>query len=273
MMKTARRWTCSLLGFCLWGLIGSLSIVESAAAQATEAGSDSIQFTYDLLLAGGHVIDPAHNVDGVFDVAIVDSVIVAVAEHTDPTLAERVIDVQGLYVTPGLIDLHAHVFWDAGSGYSRWGGRCWSYSDSYGGVRPDDHAFRSGVTTVVDAGSSGWRTFPVFHDRVIADSEVRVLAFLNIVGAGMDGSPAEQDLNDMDARLTAMMAQRFEDVIVGVKLAHFRGPNWEPTRRAMEAGEEAQIPVMIDFGGSDPRLQSVEVCGPRRSAPICTWPA
>jgi len=58
-MKTARRWTCSLLGFCLWGLIGSLSIVESAAAHATEAGSDSIQFTYDLLLAGGYVIDPA----------------------------------------------------------------------------------------------------------------------------------------------------------------------------------------------------------------------
>jgi len=248
MMKTARRWTCSLLGFCLWGLIGSLSIVESAAAQATEAGSDSIQFTYDLLLAGGYVIDPAHDVDGVFDV-------------------------QGLYVTPGLIDLYAHVFWGTGFGYSRWGGRCWSYSDSYGGVRPDDHAFRSGVTTVVDAGSSGRRTFPVFHDRVIADFEVRVLAFLNIVGAGMDGSPAEQDLNDMDARLTAMMAQRFEDVIVGVKLAHFRGPNWEPTRRAMAAGEEAQIPVMIDFGGSDPRLQSVEVCGPRRSAPICTWPA
>ena len=120
-------------------------------------------------------------------------------------------------------------------------------------MRPDDHAPRAGVTTVVDAGSSGWRNFPTFYDRVIKGSRTRVLAFLNIVGGGMNGGPAEQDLTDMDGRLTGQMAGRF-DAIVGVKLAHFTGPDWEPTRRAVAAGEAAQVPVMVDFGGSSPPL-------------------
>lgn len=224
-----------------------------SVSDAQEAAADSVAYEWDLLLRGGHVIDARSGVDGILDIAIADSQIVAIGEGLDVGRAESSVDLAGLYVTPGLIDLHAHVFWGTGDGYAKWNDIWWSYSDSHGGVRPDDHAPRAGVTTVVDAGSSGWRNFPTFHDRAIKTSETRVLAFLNIVGAGMNGSPAEQDLTDMDGRLTGMMANRF-DAIVGIKLAHFNGPDWEPTRQAVAAGDLAEVPVMVDFGGSTPPL-------------------
>jgi len=222
---------------------------------AQEAAADSVEYEWDMLLRGGHVIDARSGVDGILDIAIADSQIVAMGAGLDASRAELSVDLAGLYVTPGLIDLHAHVFWGTGDGYgySKWKDIWWSHSDSHAGVRPDDHAPRAGVTTVVDAGSSGWRNFSMFHDRAIKKSETRVLAFLNIVGAGMNGSPAEQDLTDMDGRLTGMMAKRF-GAIVGIKLAHFDGPDWEPTRQAVAAGELAEVPVMVDFGGSTPPL-------------------
>jgi dihydroorotase len=144
-----------------------------------------------------------------------------------------------LYVTPGLIDIHVHVY--AGTGQR----------NSYAGdnsVYPDSFTLRSGVTTVVDAGSSGWRDFPDFKDKVIDRSITRVLALLNIVGHGMRGTAVEDNLEDMDPKATAAQAKKYKDTVVGIKTAHYRGPEWTPVDRAIEAATLAGLPVMVDFG-------------------------
>ncbi|MSV27332.1 MAG: amidohydrolase/deacetylase family metallohydrolase [Bryobacterales bacterium] len=197
------------------------------------------QTDYDLLLKGGHVIDGKNRIDAVRDVAIKDGKIAEVAASIPASKAVKVVNVAGLYVTPGLIDIHVHVY--AGTGMRG------AYSGD-NSVYPDGHTFHSAVTTVVDAGSSGWRNFPDFKDRVIDRSKTRVLALLNIVGRGMGGDGIEQNLGDMDAKATAEQAMRYKDVVVGVKTAHYAGPEWAPVERAVEAGTAANIPVMVDFG-------------------------
>ena len=144
---------------------------------------------YDLLLRGGHVIDLRNNISAVRDVAIAAGKIAAVAPAIDPAEAKQSIDVSGLYVVPGLVDIHTHVY--AGTGEK----------NSYAGdlsVYPDSFAMRSGVTTVADAGCAGWRNFEDFKQRIIDRSKTRVLAFLNIVGNGMRGGKFEQDLADTE---------------------------------------------------------------------------
>ncbi len=194
---------------------------------------------YDLLLKGGHVLDAKNNVTRVADVAIAGGKIARVAANIPAGEARRAVNVTGLYVTPGLVDIHVHVY--AGTGMRG------AYSGD-NSVYPDAHTFRNGVTTVVDVGSSGWRNFPDFKDRVIDRSRTRVLAMLNIVGKGMGGGPIEQDTTDMDAEATAKRAGEFPQVIVGVKTAHYAGPEWVAVERAVEAGKLANIPVMVDFG-------------------------
>src|SRR5262249_29257109 len=118
---------------------------------------------YDLLLKNGHVIDAKNGLSAVRDVAIAQGKIAAVAENIPAVQARRTVDVSNLYVTPGLVDIHVHVF--AGSmGREYIGENC---------VRPDGFTFRSGVTTVVDAGSSGWRNFGEFRDQIINRSKTR----------------------------------------------------------------------------------------------------
>jgi len=197
------------------------------------------QAPYDLLLKGGHVIDAKNNIDGIRDVAVKDHKIAAVSPSIPVTEAAKIVDAKGLYVTPGLVDIHVHVY--AGTGAK----------GSYAGdlsLYPDGFTLRGGVTTVADAGSSGWRNFPDFKDRVINRSTTRILAFLNIVGNGMGGGRIEQDMNDMDAKATADRARENAGVIVGIKTAHFSGPEWTPVERAVEAGTAASLPVMVDFG-------------------------
>jgi len=199
----------------------------------------SAQQKYDLLLTGGHVIDPKNKISAVRDVAIANGKVAAVAAKIDPAEAFKVVDVSGYYVTPGLVDIHVHVY--AGTGEQ----------GSYAGdnsVYPDGFTFRSGVTTVADAGCAGWRNFEDFKQRIIDRSKTRVLAFINIVGNGMRGGKFEQDLADMEAKPTAEMALRHKDLIVGVKTAHYAGPEWTPVEHAVEAGTLANIPVMVDFG-------------------------
>jgi len=206
---------------------------------------------YAIVIKGGHVIDPKNNIDGVMDVAVSDGRVVSVAKNIDTAQAIQVVDAKGLYVVPGLIDIHTHVFFGLEPDHS--------YSNGPEAVRPEGFSFRSGVTTVVDAGSSGWRSFPLFKRQVIDVSQTRVLAFLNIVGEGMRGWAYEQDTRDMDAKLTAIIARQYKDFIVGIKVAHFSGNEWTPVEEALKAGNTANIPVMIDFGGSNPPLSIEEL--------------
>ena len=217
-------------------LVFSLCCIITSVSATPALSQDK---PFDLILQHGHVLDAKNHHDGVMDVAVKDGKIAAVSEHLQATDAVKAIDVTGLYVTPGLIDLHVHVY--AGTGER----------DSYAGdnsVYPDGFTFRNGVTTVVDAGSSGWRSFEDFKQRVIDRSQTRVLAELNIVGAGMRGTKYEDNLDDMDGKATAEMARKYPDVIVGIKSAHFTGPEWKPYDQAVIAGNLAQIPVMIDYG-------------------------
>jgi dihydroorotase len=126
-------------------------------------------------------------------------------------------------------------------------------------VYPDGVTFRSGVTAVADAGCAGWRNFEDFKQRVIDRSRTRVFAFLNIVGHGMRGVRFERDLEDMQAGPTAEMALRHKGVIVGVKTAHYPGPEFTPVERAVEAGAIAGIPVMVDFGRVYPQKSLAEL--------------
>ena len=197
------------------------------------------QPAYDLLLKGGHVIDPRNGVDAVSDVAITGGKIAAVRPGIAGSEARQVVDVSGLYVTPGLIDIHVHVFATTGVKGA------WAGDNS---VLPDGFSFRTGVTTIVDAGSSGWRNFEDFRRTVIDRASTRVLAMLNIAGFGMLTDVPEQNVHDMDATETAAMAKKHRDVVVGIKSAHYQGPEWVSVDRAIEAGRTADVPVMVDFG-------------------------
>src|SRR3954447_21296797 len=138
------------------------------------------QTDFDLLLKGGHVVDPKNRVNAVRDIGIKDGTIAEVAANIAANRALKTVDVSPYYVTPGLIDIHVHVFAGTGTAYT-----------GPLSVRPDDHTLPSGVTTVVDCGSSGWRNFPDFKERIIDRARTRVLAFLNIVGQGMAGVPEQ----------------------------------------------------------------------------------
>jgi dihydroorotase len=183
---------------------------------------------YELVLRGGHVIDPANGIDRLMDVAVSGDRIAAVQPRIDASEARMTVDVSGLFIVPGLVDLHAHVF-----GYS-------------GSLSPDDTSLIAGTTTVVDAGGSGWRTFDEMRRTVAARSRTRVLALVNIVGAGMVGEAAESNTADMDPAKTAETIDRNRDIIVGVKTAHFGGKGWTAIDRAVEAGRLARVPVMVD---------------------------
>ncbi len=201
---------------------------------------------YDILIKGGHIIDPVNNIDQVMDLAIKGNKIAAIEKEISANQAKKVVDASGLIVSPGLIDMHTHNFY--GTVHNRY------LANSFSAVPPDGFTFRSGVTTVVDAGSPGWRNFELYKSQIIDPSKTRVLCFLNIVGAGMSGGHREQHIDDMNPKMTAMVAKQNKDHVVGVKLAHFMGYDWTPTELAVEAGKIGSIPVMIDFGGSNPEL-------------------
>jgi dihydroorotase len=207
---------------------------------------------YSLLLKGGLVIDPKSHIHAVRDVAIADGKIAAVAGNISSTAAVKTVDVSGFYVTPGLVDIHTHVMTMSGlRGSLAEDQNVWA----------DSHTFRAGVTTVVDAGSSGWRNFPDQKARILDHSRTRILAMLNIVGQGQAGGAMEQDTGDMDPKATAAVARQYPGIVVGIKTAHFRGPEWTAVERAVEAGRLADIPVMVDFGTFRPERPYQELVG------------
>ena len=200
----------------------------------------------EILIRNGRVIDPRNEINDVRDVGIANGKIVRVDHNIPPQDAQLVIDATGMMITPGLVDLHGHYYYGTQPDSD--------YSNGFKAVPPDGFTLRSGVTTAVDAGGSGWRNFADFQKQVIERSQTRVLAMLNIVGSGMKGDPMEQNLEDMDADLTARCAKEFPEVIVGIKVAHYRGPDWIPVERAVQAGRLASLPVMVDFGRHVPPL-------------------
>lgn len=235
-MKTTlmmKKHVCLSLGLALALFLFALPVV--ALAQS-----------FDLVIKDGHVIDPRNGIDEPMDVAIAGDSIAQVAADIPADEAERVVDASGLYVTPGLIDIHGHHYHGTEPRSA--------YSNGFNSLPPDGFTFRAGVTTAVDVGGAGWRDFEHFKEQVIDRSQTRLLAFINIVGRGMKGGAVEQNLNDMDPKMTALVADQHPE-IVGVKIAHYRGHEWEPYRRAVAAADSAGgIPVMVDFGGASPPL-------------------
>ena len=206
---------------------------------------------YAVVIKGGHVIDPKNNINGLMDVAIQDGKIARVDKNIDSRGAGQVVDAKGLYVVPGFIDIHGHVFHGTEPDHA--------YGNGTSAIAPDGFTFRVGVTTIADAGGAGWKTFHTFKQNVIDISRTRVLAFLNIVGEGMRGGVYEQNTNDMDPKMAAAVARRYREHVVGFKVAHYNGPEWTPVDNAVKAGEMAGLPVMIDFGGNNPPLSLREL--------------
>jgi len=198
----------------------------------------------DLLLKGGRVIDPANGLDGMLDVAIAGDKIAQVAPEIAVSAGVRVVDVSGHVVTPGIIDIHTHVY--------TFLPRAESYVDS---MVADAHLPASGVTTTVDAGTAGWRDWLDFKERCIDRAKTRILAFLNIASGGMIERASEQDVCELQPRIAAALAERYSDLIVGIKTAHYwtrdpwdaAHPPWASVEKAVEAGELCGKPVMVDF--------------------------
>ena len=233
-------------GSRFWLMVGLLPVLLSAGSASApgaggsnraEGGPSTNSQTYDILLIGGHLIDPRNGINGPRDVAISQGKIAEVAEKIDPAKGRKIVDVSGAYVVPGLIDLHTHVFIEDPGGW---------------GIYPDMHSFPYGVTTAVDAGTSGWENFEQFKTTIIDKARTRVLAFLNVVSNGM-GKKAEQTLSEISAERTKEVLLKYPEILVGVKTAHYRGPEWEALDRAFRAAGAAGVPVMVDFRPTETR--------------------
>ncbi len=203
----------------------------------------------DLVLRGGRLIDPANQLDGVQDVGIRDGKIARVEAQIPARDAARSVDVSGLLVVPGLLDIHIHAY------YTR---QTEGSPDLYqgkwaGSLHPDAHFLKEGVTTCVDTGTAGWQELAHFRETVMEKTLTRVLAYVNISGPGM-GEP-EQVVKTLDPKKAAEAALEHREVVVGIKTAHYwtskpfdaDHPPWASVDRAVEAGELCSMPVMVDF--------------------------
>lgn len=210
--------------------------------------------SFDWLIRGGRVIDPANNVDEVADVAIRSGRIAAVGSNLDPSLAKHVYDARGKYVVPGLVDLHVHGFPHV----------------TPTGIDVDEYCLRRGVTTAVDAGSAGYYTFPGFRAFAVEQFKTRLLAFVHIGGAGLvfaglggdAGSLGELDLLTV-ANVDQCVAcgEENRDIVVGVKIrlsascAADGRHEAEGFRRAEEAARQLGLPLMTHHSFSTVPLE------------------
>lgn len=210
-----------------WKAAALLLMLASLLHPARVAAQEII----DILLKNGHVIDPKNERNGRYDIAIVGDKIFKVAKDIPASHAKRVIDVGEFYVTPGLIDIHTH--FDAQGAWLN--------------LQPDHHALTNGVTTAVDAGGSGWKTFEKFKATTIDKAKTRVLALLNIVGAGMYGEEVENDPSELDVEAAVRMVKKYPETIVGIKTAHYEPADWKAVDRAVRAAEESNTVLMVDF--------------------------
>lgn len=221
----------------------AIAVTIGLALALVPVGTTRAAPKYDLLLKGGHVIDPGNSLSETRDIGVVDATIARVDSSIEAVEARKTIDVSGYYVVPGLIDIHAHVF----SGFA---------TSTVRSVIPDDHCFPSGVTTVVDAGTSGADNFEAFlatRNRRARPTQTRVLALVNISRTGM--GRGENDPRTFDVARAVATATKYPDIVVGFKSAHYwtgraydaAHPPWASVERVLEAGERADLPVMVDF--------------------------
>jgi dihydroorotase len=197
----------------------------------------------DLLLKGGHVIDPANEVDGVRDIGIKHGRIARVEERIDIDEADKFIDVSNLVVAPGLIDMHVHAYHT----------RLHKEGNTVGSLNADAHFLKEGVTTCVDTGTAGADEMDHFRETVIDKAKTRILAYVNIAAPGMGDH--EQTVANFDVKKAAEAASAHDDVVVGIKTAHYwtndpfdaAHPPWASVDASVEAGELCMMPVMVDF--------------------------
>ena len=197
----------------------------------------------EMLLKGGHVIDPVNDINGVADVGVLDGRIARVEEDIAPADAQRVIDVGNLVVVPGLLDIHVHTYHTRGR----------QSGGLVGSLNADAHFLKEGVTTCVDTGTAGAEEFEHFRETVIDHSKIRMFAYVNIAAPGM--GPPEQVVANLDPQRAAEMAAAHDEVCVGIKTAHYwtskpfddEHPPWASVDAAVEAGERCKMPVMVDF--------------------------
>jgi dihydroorotase len=201
---------------------------------------------FDLLIKGGEVVDPGGGQSGRLDVAIKRNRIAAVDRDIPAESASRVIDAGGQYVTPGLIDLHTHVY----------------HHVTFWGIDPDPVAARSGVTTWLDVGSAGAFNWPGFRKFIVKPAEVRIYGLLNISAIGltaMTGELANLDYCDVD--LCCKLIDLHRDLILGVKARidanTVRSNGIEPLRRARAAAERCDLPLMVHIGIGPPAVAEV----------------
>lgn len=227
-------------GWLLRSTLGlTLSILAFFAPKIIQAQQ------FDLLIKNGHVIDPKNQIDSKMDVAIKDGKIAKVSNTISASQSKKIIDATGFYVTPGLIDIHTHVFVGPTAGFA----------NGSSSVKPDDFTFRSGVTTVVDAGTSGWRNFPVFKEQVIDRSKTRILVFLNAFGEGMIEGPGSEDVDDMDFKMISDTVKKYSDIIVGICIGHYDGGKWAPFEKAEEYASLLNMPLFVECHLKDLSLE------------------
>ena len=226
---------CPFLGYQTFKILMKYFLRYTLLVLLLHTAAQAQQF--DLIIKGGRLIDHKNQINEILDVAVGDGVIQKVAKDIPTSEGQTIIDAEGLIVTPGLIDIHTHVFV---------GEKEKTFASGFSSVSPDDFTLKAGITTVVDAGTSGWRSFPKFKEEVIDRSKTRVLVFLNITGSGMIGSPDEEKLDDMDVTMTVKAIREYPDIIVGTKIGHYRGDQWTPFDRAIAAGTEAGVPMILE---------------------------
>jgi dihydroorotase len=201
---------------------------------------------FDLLIKGGHVVDPVNGHDGPLDVAVRRARIAAVDREIPAESAVEVIDASGLYVTPGLVDMHAHVFKGIG----------------YWGVDADSVGSRTGVTTWLDVGSAGAMTLQGLREYVVEPARVRIYALINISYLGLVGPDYELVYLDFcDVDICERVANLNRDLVLGVKVrmgASTVGPNGlEPMKRAREAADRLELPLMVHIAFAPPPVDDV----------------
>jgi dihydroorotase len=215
-----------------------LSAASASCALAATPAFPRRAAAYDLVLKGGHVIDPANGINRTMDVAVTGGKLAQVAEEIGSGEGKSVIDVSGYYVTPGLIDTHICCYY--------------TNPEVTASVIADHHCLPSGVTTCCDGGTAGAETFEDFKN-IIDRSRTRILSFLNIAAPGAQASRAEQNPSQFKVHLAAETARNYPGIVVGFKTGHYGGifddvrTPWASVDSSVEAGRLTGLPVMADF--------------------------